>query len=453
MQRIISTDVLVAVSEEGFSLDELVYRTRELFESQGLPGFVGLVLRLVDESLCIGLVEGKSRWRREHCCCQSPRYEVLDHQKRRVRTSLGTVCFSWRRLRCRNCGRTFIPLREFLGLASHQAKTSELEQTVLEVVSDQSYRRGSGHLRQIGQIPVPHTTAHRWVAQSECDQLSSPKEQLQTLLADGTGYKRRPDKSLGVDNQGNLRLALGIGHDGRVVPLGSWSGASWEDIAQELSMGSPKDQKLAQILVSDGEPGLHQNLGRLTQDQQRCHWHLVHDLDERMRRDGAPMCERRDDQGKLAGLIRVELPAGDGQTVRPEDREDIQQRVQQAEQSLAQLAVDLRRRGYREAASYVELSRKRVFGYVRLWLETGLISPRASSFIERLMREVARRLKRIAFGWSQKGAAKMARIILKRFASRDDWNNYWKERLNIRDRVLLVLRKITAQPCPQIVER
>ena len=44
MQNIISLEVLSAVSEKGFSLDELVFQTRELFEIKGLAGFVGLLL-------------------------------------------------------------------------------------------------------------------------------------------------------------------------------------------------------------------------------------------------------------------------------------------------------------------------------------------------------------------------------------------------------------------------
>ena len=47
------------------------------------------------------------------------------------------------------------------------------------------------------------------------------------------------------------------------------------------------------------------------------------------------------------------------------------------------------------------------------------------------MREVARRLKRIAFGWSPNGAAKMARIILKRFANPAQWQRYWRKRLRL----------------------
>lgn len=43
------------------------------------------------------------------------------------------------------------------------------------------------------------------------------------------------------------------------------------------------------------------------------------------------------------------------------------------------------------------------------------------------MREIARRLKRIAFGWSPKRAAKMTRIILKRFTSAGEWVQFLRK--------------------------
>ena len=56
---------------------------------------------------------------------------------------------------------------------------------------------------------------------------------------------------------------------------------------------------------------------------------------------------------------------------------------------------------------------------------------RSSSMVERMMREIGRRLKRIAFGWSDKGSAKIARIIIKPVTSSAEWDAYWEMRLRI----------------------
>jgi hypothetical protein len=58
----------------------------------------------------------------------------------------------------------------------------------------------------------------------------------------------------------------------------------------------------------------------------------------------------------------------------------------------------------------------------------------------------------MAFGWSPAGAAKMTRIILKRFASAGEWEKYWRKRLRINGDVILTLRSIkpvSPQPLEQ----
>jgi len=207
MQNIIALDVLSVVSESGFSLDELVCQTKELFEKEGLAGFVGLLLRLVDEKICMDMIRGTRTC--APFCCDQPRYGHQGQLDRQFRTSVGTVKIRWRRLECQHCGSTIIPLRQFLGLAPYQSKTAELEKVVAEVVSEQSYRRSSSHLDIIGQIPVPKSTAHRWIAQSDCDHIDPHHDTLEVLFADGTGYKRRPAKAHNMNNRGELRVALG----------------------------------------------------------------------------------------------------------------------------------------------------------------------------------------------------------------------------------------------------
>jgi hypothetical protein len=186
-------EVLSATSEKGFSLYELGFRTKEQFEKEGLAGFVGLILQLVDEKICMKMVQGKIKQSKQSCC-SSPQYEYHDLLERQFRTSVSNVIIRWHRLKCARCGKTIIPLIEFLSLELYQSKTSELEKRATEVVSEQSYRRSSNHLEIIGSIPVPKSTSHRWVVQSECDRIDTTNETFELLLADGTGYKRRPDK-------------------------------------------------------------------------------------------------------------------------------------------------------------------------------------------------------------------------------------------------------------------
>jgi len=441
--------LLAATSESGFSLDEFVLTFHTVMEEEGLAGIASLVLSVIEERLCLDLCqETPGTWRPAKSCCDSPRYELTQRRTRRIRTRVGTLHLPWRTLRCRHCGKTFLPLRQFLGLEAYQRKTNELEQLVVEVVSEQSYRRGASHLEKIGLIPVPKSTAHRWVADSDCDAIDTGTDALDLLFADGTGFKRRPDREAGVNNRGEVRIAFGLENTGDIRPLGAWSGVSWETIADAIQGRRREDQPVAEILLSDGEGGLLDAMGRLCDFTHRCHWHASRDVNYAMWKDDAPLAERKAAAKKLAGILAVSLPKEDIELVSAADKMALEDAADAARRSVDQFCHELSQKGYLEAWTYVDRMKRSLFGYVRRWLETGLVSPRAASLIERVMREVARRLKRIAHGWSESGAAKMACVILKRFTNSKAWDAYWKKKLRLEGNVLWALLKIKPAPTP-----
>ncbi len=51
----------------------------------------------------------------------------------------------------------------------------------------------------------------------------------------------------------------------------------------------------------------------------------------------------------------------------------------------------------------------------------------------------------IAFGWSERGAARMACVILRRITEPAEWDAYWRQRLGLNDNVNLSLR--SSKPC------
>ncbi|MBK7892047.1 MAG: hypothetical protein IPJ84_14770 [Bdellovibrionales bacterium] len=50
------------------------------------------------------------------------------------------------------------------------------------------------------------------------------------------------------------------------------------------------------------------------------------------------------------------------------------------------LIDELTARGYKAAATYLDNAKSKMFSYVRTWLRTGVVHPRVSSMIERMMR-------------------------------------------------------------------
>lgn len=439
MQTTVAITLHTIIAEEQLSPDELVLVLRQVIHEAGMPGVLRLILELADELWAIracreGKVPGAP-------CCSKAKWEIKDRVERRLRTSAGVVRFRWRRLVCRGCGKQLVPMRRWLRLERWQSKTGELERAVVETVAEQSYRRSTNHLKTLGVIPVPKSTAHRWVTQTGCDQLEWPEGKLSTLMVDGTGFKRRAEEANHYSNQGELRVVMGLDTQGGAVPIGTWSNKSWEEITAELE-AKAQGQKLAEQLSCDGEPGLADRLARLVNSVQRCHWHMIHDLNTIMWFDKAPLAQRRAEQKKLAGILGIELPKGDFEAVRPQDKQELQERIRAADCQLDKLVGTLQQKGYGQAATYIASAQKRLFNYVHFWMQTGLAAPRTTSYLERLMRELGRRLKKIAFGWSESGAAQMARILIRRICSPEQWTDYWKTKLGLTGKVVVLFRGV-----------
>ena len=424
--------------EEGFSLDELVIEVRRMFEEEGMAGLVNIIVHLLDLIFHPPLL---GRWEKaETNCCKHAHYVVHQRESKTVRSSAGKLKLLWTRIRCVGCGKSVIPLRGYLNMEPHQRKTSELEKMVAEVVSEQSYRRSTQHLETIGSIPVPHTTLHRWVMKSDCDEISL-KKRVKTLVADGTGFKQKLDED--GSNRGEVCVVVGITADNTVVPYGAWAEESWADISRQIKKANHPSPKIkftpiADLLVSDGEVPLVKYMGRLTKETQRCIWHLPHDLHPLLKyTDKASGEDAKQFTGELAAMINIELPPEDLERVGLEDRLELEKKVFEAEKGVQTLVDELTARGYKAAATYLANAKDKMFSYVRAWLRTGVVHPRVSSMIERMMREIGRRIKKIGHGWSPEGAAKITRIIIKRITSADEWNEHWKAKLKISGKVKL----------------
>jgi len=69
----------------------------------------------------------------------------------------------------------------------------------------------------------------------------------------------------------------------------------------------------------------------------------------------------------------------------------------------------------------------------------------ASSFIERTMRAIGRRIKKLGYNWKDEGVGKIARIVLKLFATEDEWEEYWRKRMDLNQSVMLNFKVLKVQ--------
>lgn len=424
MQQKISMDLLICNSEDRISIDELVIALSSAYEKKAFASLLALMLSMIQEILIVRILSGKS----SDTCCHAGHLTLNGHYMRRIRTSIGDVSLQLKKVICSQCGKSFSPLLRHVNIGKYQTKSSELEQLVVETASGTSYRRGMVQLEKAGKHAPSFRTADNWVLRTDCDEIEiSPKVCGSSLkvFSDGTGFKGE-----GIDGKarkGELKIVLGVNNEGDAFPMGTYADKSWKEISEEWKKN---EVKLADgsILVCDGEPGLAEAFTDYVDEIQRCQWHAERDLYHAMRLDGGNTEKARPFQRRLAGIMSIELPKEDFQKVTDDDKVEIEQRMNSAENEVMQLIAELAGKGYQKAANYLHKAKLGLFGYVRRWLKWGLVSPRASSMIERVMRELGRRIKRIAYGWSDRGVEKIAKIILKQFTDPLEWQNYWKQR-------------------------
>jgi hypothetical protein len=95
-------------------------------------------------------------------------------------------------------------------------------------------------------------------------------------------------------------------------------------------------------------------------------------------------------------------------------------------------ALDLKPYTRKETNFEYEVIESVIDTNIELWLETGVIAPKTTSLLERVFREIGRRLKKIAWGWSNSAVTNISKMIMIRQYSRDQWEKYWKKKLDIR---------------------
>jgi hypothetical protein len=82
-----------------------------------------------------------------------------------------------------------------------------------------------------------------------------------------------------------------------------------------------------------------------------------------------------------------------------------------------------------------------------MWLKSGVIAPKTISLLERVFREVDRRLKRIAWGWCDKAVTNLSKIILVKQYSPSKWEEYWKHKLGIEGHFQINIASVQLSSC------
>jgi hypothetical protein len=436
------------------SLNEIVYRLKELRDPLMLS-ILEEILRGYDDLISERLSQTKiypSKARKglgrhvrkgdpegRFCRGRKIRKRGYRRRPRRFSTVFGKMELPLRVAECRNCGAFYSPLLSALKVGRYASKETNFEHEVIEAVIDTNYRR----LIDGRSIDISLGGIHNIVVGSDFDQtFQGPVsvEDLSAIMADGTGVKQQQGR------KGELRAVIGITKGGCVEPLGSFTNTEWPEIERNIKERIKEAEPYNIPFIYDGEPGLDDFLSDVA-DSQRCTWHGPRGLYHSLWQDGLKKKDSKPETDKIKQLIGIELPKGDFEILKEEDKKQVKTKYGSSKLEIKELIETFREKGYKHGASYLENLSERLFTNIELWLRTGIIAPKTTSLLERVFREIGRRLKRIAWGWSDKAVTNISKMIMIRQYSREKWEQYWKEKLGIKGYFNIEILSVKLSPC------
>ncbi len=426
MKQNLTMNLLVRLQKLDFSLDEVVLEFEKVFKEKGLPGILEVILEYID-SLLINNIEGVVIPKQKRECCACNIWHSHGRTTKTVKTSLGKLKLNLARMKCSSCKTTHSPFNIFFGLTRTINFTYEFQKKCCELVLNQSYRRSVNELKSIGNLDVKKNELHRIVNRCDLDfQNIKNLKDINSIMADGTGYKPHFE-----EQKGELKIVIGLNNLNRPVPIGAWIMKGWKAIGNEIKKeNSPVNKKLvykpiANVLITDGEIALINGLKDLAHHEQRCQWHFIRDFKNAYVYQKAGSKTQCSEFQNLIGTAINNCM----DTLEKKTKEDLIKTIAESEIKLQELEVQLKKDKFLKSAVYVRNAREELFTHLKYILATGEEVYRTTSIIERLMREFARRFKRIAHNWSE--AEKLGRMLLRFTLDKKGWEEVWKQKIII----------------------
>lgn len=326
-------------------------------------------------------------------------------RRRRLWSRVGRLELRLAMIGC-GCGHRFAPLLGALGLGPGRRCAPEFALRALELGTKLPYARAQAALvREAGAAPSERTLRRLVLAAAaRCDLRLRRRDlgPVRAPLVDGTriraGARKRARDDRGIDF--NLAVAL-TGRDAghrrvRLELVGATLGRPWSALVPALRGASG-----AAIAVSDGDQNIVRALSRAVPavPQQICTFHLRHSLDHRLWQDHLALAARR----ALARLV--------GNAV------EFARDATDANDAVAVLLAMAERHRWRHTAFHL----RQVAPHVATWLRLEPECEHTTSVLERVMREINRRVDPVGVRWSRAGALAILSLLLARRFDHPAW--------------------------------
>jgi hypothetical protein len=408
------------IPDTHLTINSLIYGLKE--SCQEINGnIIATVMRAIEEHVIETMMQNDPE-----------RYKRNGYQRkaRMLKSSLGTISFRFAQIidAQGNQKHTITPLVDFLAIPPYTRYLEESIEPAIGLSVHTSYRRSTSEVKRIQGTTMSHTTVHRrlqQVATHNCPFTNMKKTAFRFLLVDGT--KVHLQGSAGKDlGKVEMRWAMAsVSPRGRFEPVGFWINTSWFQIRQELTQRL--DYRKIKVLFSDGGPGIEENLLRKGMRHQRCQLHGKRDFPYLLYADGAKKAEHTPFVEKLKSIPAMKLTKSQLETIRPEDRQVIEEIAEKTYKGFQELINILDPEKYPKARVYIKNLIDPVTTFLGWWLNKGEFIPLTTNAIESAFSQVCNRIKKVGRRWSEHGLLNWLKITFYKIFKPETWNLVWLE--------------------------
>ena len=331
-------------------------------------------------------------------CKESFRHICKGKRRRKLMTSEGEINFMLQQVQCKNCNKIHRPLIKWLGLTPRQLITEELIDKSLEVAIHTSYKTASRLTKsltggKIGSHKIRDSMLKKGEEIRE-HQANEPPEEFTAFCEDSTKVKT------GTTKRGDdINIVYGI--TGRKLIINKETG----EIKRQLLTGKIlsvevgndaeiKIQHKTKNVMSDGAGSVKKKTKYKDKNIifHRCQWHLSRMLGFALYNDGLKSKKQRVPfVSKLALIIKHSF--------------------KNYGKYYKELIQELKEKGYLKAMKYLQNAEQEFYNTKEKPILIDGIPLLSNSPVERVMREIDRRVDNGA-RWSQKGVEAITRVRL-----------------------------------------
>jgi len=367
---------------------------------------------------------------------QNSQWERAGTSDKTIGTRLGKTKIKLAKVRDTLTNNVFKPLKERIDLKGKKVYQDDISILGVELASKMTYRDACKEgKRIIEEFPSPHTINRRAKEYGEAIvhfNRSEIREKAEIVMADGTKVhgmhkgKNEVKAIIGLDKHGNKSL-LGV------TVNRSWYRAAYEtkDMVSETA-----------ALIGDAEKEMRYALLKKDMKFQLDNIHAAREVGYKLWQENVPRDTRESILKELKTLLytlknSVEKHAKDG------DMNRLEKRVKTTLEGLKELANNVSKLGCWRTSRFIQSSANYMVTYALLMIK-GIKIPWNSNTIERLMGEIAKRVKNKWMHWSTKGLEALINLILVRYTSEETYERFYHKVQGLGSRFISIEVKIHA---------